>query len=242
MTLVRDSLELASLASTHSHVDGASDDASSARSSTPRRLSSSSDSAASPSRPTRDRSYSVSSAFDFAPVPFNLSTSGPAGYTAVGAPTTRTTGGGLGGLERNKTLTLWKGGLSLVVGLVIGSGIFSSPAQVNINAGSPAASLVVWLIAGTLAWTGAASYAELGGAIPLSGGAQIYLGKIYGEWAGFVFTWCAVTVLKPGSAAIVGIIFGEYVMRAFVGPDAMSAGAWMDKLVAVAGILASTLR
>ena len=103
------------------------------------------------------------------------------------------------------------------MGLIIGSGIFSSPAQVNINAGSYGASLVVWTVAGILAWTGAASYAELGGAIPLNGGAQIYLSKIFGEWAGFLFTWCAVFVLKPGSAAIIAIIGGEYVVRAAVG-------------------------
>jgi amino acid transporter len=148
--------------------------------------------------------------------------------------------GGEGSLERNKTLTLWKGGLSLVVGLIIGSGIFSSPAQVNINAGSPVAALIVWVIAGLLAWTGASSYAELGSAMPLNGGAQIYLSKIYGEWAGFLFTWCAVVVLKPGSAAIVAIIFGEYTVRAFIGADAMDASIWIDKAVAIAGVILVT--
>ena len=122
------------------------------------------------------------------------------------------------------------------MGLIIGSGIFSSPAQVNINAGSYGASLVVWTVAGILAWTGAASYAELGGAIPLNGGAQIYLSKIFGEWAGFLFTWCAVFVLKPGSAAIIAIIGGEYVVRAAVGPDAENASAWINKGMALAGM------
>ena len=122
------------------------------------------------------------------------------------------------------------------MGLIIGSGIFSSPAQVNINAGSYGASLVVWTVAGILAWTGAASYAELGGAIPLNGGAQIYLSKIFGEWAGFLFTWCAVFVLKPGSAAIIAIIGGEYVVRAAVGPDADNASAWINKAMALAGM------
>src|SRR5437762_2361289 len=83
------------------------------------------------------------------------------------------------------------------------SRMFSSPSQVNVNVGSPGASLIVWAIAGVLAWTGAASYAELGGAIPLNGGAQVYLSKIMGELSGFLFTWVAVLVLKPGSAAII---------------------------------------
>jgi amino acid transporter len=143
-------------------------------------------------------------------------------------------------LEKNKSLT-YLNGLSLVVGLIIGSGIFSSPSQVNRNAGSPGASLLVWVVAGILAWTGAASYAELGGAIPLNGGAQVYLSKIFGEWAGFLFTWCAVCVLKPGSAAIIAIIFGEYLVRAIVGPEAVSSTAWLDKGVALAGLVIVTL-
>lgn len=186
-----------------------------------------------------NRSYSVSSAFDFAPALFPLSNSG-AGYTAIGAPSGQALAAGEGSLERHKTLTLWKGGLSLVVGLIIGSGIFSSPAQVNINAGSPVAALAVWVIAGLLAWTGASSFAELGGAMPLNGGAQIYLSKIYGEWAGFLFTWCAVVVLKPGSAAIIAIIFGEYTVRAFIGADAMDASVWINKAVALAGMVLVT--
>lgn len=57
-------------------------------------------------------------------------------------------------LEKIKTVTYWSG-LSLVVGLQIGSGIFSSPALVNRNAGSIGMSLIVWVVAGCLAWTGA---------------------------------------------------------------------------------------
>ena len=128
-----------------------------------------------------------------------------------------------------------------MVGLIIGSGIFSSPSQVTINAGSPGASLVVWALAGILAWTGAASFAELGGAIPLNGGAQVYLTKIFGDVAGFLFTWCAVLVLKPGSAAIIAIIFGEYVVRAAVGADAADVSIWINKAVALAGLALVTL-
>lgn len=57
-------------------------------------------------------------------------------------------------LEKLKTVNYWSG-LSLVVGLQIGSGIFSSPALVNRNAGSVGMSLIVWILAGCLAWTGA---------------------------------------------------------------------------------------
>ena len=236
----RDSLELASFASSDANLSHSSRSSSPSGISSSRKLSLSNDdplSASNPasSRPTpHGRSYSVSSAFDFASNLFPLSSTA-AGYSALGDPSSRPLDINDASLEKHKSLT-YLNGLSLVVGLIIGSGIFSSPAQVNINAGSYGASLVVWTVAGILAWTGAASYAELGGAIPLNGGAQIYLSKIFGEWAGFLFTWCAVFVLKPGSAAIIAIIGGEYVVRAAVGPDAENASAWINKGMALAGM------
>ncbi|KAJ6277612.1 amino acid permease-domain-containing protein [Bipolaris maydis] len=247
----RDSLELASLASSSHASPRSSHESSSSGAPSSRRLSFDDEDPLSelnpaghdPSRPRRTRTYSVSSAFDFAPNLFPLSSTAQ-GYTALGAPAnpaldpSNALNGG--SLEKNKSLT-YLNGLSLVIGLIIGSGIFSSPSQVNKNAGSPGASLLVWLIAGILAWTGAASYAELGGAIPLNGGAQVYLSKIFGEWAGFLFTWCAVMVLKPGSAAIIAIIFGEYVVRAVIGAEAVDAGTWLNKSVALVGLVIVTL-
>ncbi|OAA72569.1 amino acid transporter [Cordyceps fumosorosea ARSEF 2679] len=190
------------------------------------------------------RSYSVSSTFDFAANLFPLSsTAGAGGYAPIGAPTSAgRRGGTLGGgsLEKHKTLS-YLNGLSLIVGLIIGSGIFSSPSQVSSRVGSAGAGLVVWVVAGLLAWTGAASFAELGGAIPLNGGAQVYLAKTFGELAGFLFTWAAVLVLKPGSAAIIAIIMGEYLVRAAIGADAETISPWVCKAVALVGIFAVTL-
>ncbi len=241
----RDSLELASLASSDAGASHSSRSSSPSGISSSRKLSLSNDdplAASNPaaSRPTpHGRSYSVSSAFDFASNLFPLSSTA-AGYSALGDPSSRPVDLHGASLEKHKSLT-YLNGLSLIVGLIIGSGIFSSPAQVNINAGSYGASLVVWTVAGILAWTGAASYAELGGAIPLNGGAQVYLSKIFGDWAGFLFTWCAVFVLKPGSAAIISIIFGEYMVRAVVGADAENASAWTNKGVALAGLALVTI-
>lgn len=239
----RDSLELASLASSspnHSHSSGSS---SPSGVSSSRKQSYSNDDPLNPAttpRPTpHSRSYSVSSAFDFASNLFPLSSTA-VGYSVLGAPGSGPVDLNGASLEKHKSLT-YLNGLSLIVGLIIGSGIFSSPAQVNINAGSYGASLIIWTVAGILAWTGAASYAELGGAIPLNGGAQVYLSKIFGDWAGFLFTWSAVFVLKPGSSAIIAIIFGEYVVRAAVGADAENASAWINKVVALAGLTAITI-
>ncbi|KAK3297027.1 amino acid permease-domain-containing protein [Chaetomium fimeti] len=256
----RDSLELASLASSGGGSEA--DDISSRPSiSSSRRaslerddpLDSHNPAAAPRSRPEHHaRSFSVSSTFDFASNLFPLSsTTGAAGYAPLGASSSsgleggvsgargggRGGGGGGGGgsLEKHKTLT-YLNGLSLIVGLIIGSGIFSSPSQVNSHAGSPGAALIVWVVAGILAWTGAASYAELGGAIPLNGGPQVYLSKIFGELAGFLFTWVAVLVLKPGGAAIVSIIMGEYLVRAGIGAEAETVNIWVNKSVALVGL------
>ncbi|OXV06748.1 hypothetical protein Egran_05485 [Elaphomyces granulatus] len=247
---LRDSLELASLVSSSSPESVGRSSLSSTSLISSHRISleandplSSENSAVEADRPSRTRTYSVSSAFDFGSNLYPLSQTA-AGYAPLGAPSLASLDRHHGlideSLEKNKSLT-YLNGLSLIVGLIIGSGIFSSPSQVVANAGSPGASLVVWVVAGLLAWTGAASYAELGGAIPLNGGAQVYLSKIFGELMGFLFTWCAVFVLKPGSAAIISLIFGEYLVRAVVGADSENVNPWINKGVGVLGLLFVTL-
>ncbi|OLL21750.1 b(0,+)-type amino acid transporter 1 [Neolecta irregularis DAH-3] len=117
-------------------------------------------------------------------------------------------------LEKEKSVS-FASGVALVVGLQIGSGIFSSTGFVFLNSGSVGVSLIVWIVAGLLAWTGAASYAELGAAIPLNGGPVAYLHHIFGPLPSFLFSWTAITALKPGGAAIIAIIFAEYLLRLF---------------------------
>ncbi|KAL8734585.1 MAG: hypothetical protein Q9166_001485 [cf. Caloplaca sp. 2 TL-2023] len=236
----RDSLELASLASSTPTSSHASQSSSPSGISSSRKFSLSGEDPLSPSNPAgrtpqrhliHSRSFSVSSAFDFASNLFPLSTTAT-GYTSLGSTQNNALDLVDGGnLEKHKSIT-YLNGLSLIVGLIIGSGIFSSPAQITTNAGSPGASLIVWLVAGILAWTGAASYAELGGAIPLNGGAQVYLSKIFGDLFGFLFTWSSIFVLKPGSAAIIAIIFGEYVLRAFT-PNSTSTSPLPNPSVSI---------
>lgn len=78
----------------------------------------------------------------------------------------------------------------------------SSPGVVVANTNSVGASLVVWLISGLLAWTGASSFAELGSAIPQNGGAQAYLSYAYGPMVSYLFAWTAIIALKPGWSAL----------------------------------------
>lgn len=243
----RDSLELASLASSSPSRSARSSISSSSSS---RRLSTELANLDDPltndvgreGRLGRNRSYSVGSTFDFGGhmIPLTASASD---QTYISLDPTLGSGSRGGGLEKIKSVTFLNG-LSLVVGLQIGSGIFSTPAQVNTNAGSPGASLIVWFVAGVLAWTGAASYTELGGAIPLSGGAQAYLQHTFGDLPAFLFAWTAVIVLKPAGSAMISIIFGEYLNDVLAGAlteDAKRPPEWANKLTALAGIALVTM-
>jgi hypothetical protein len=87
-------------------------------------------------------------------------------------------------------------GLTLVVGVMIGSGIFASPGPVALHAGSVGMSLFTWVVCGLLAWTGALSYAELGAEIPISGGEHAYLNYAYGSLPAFLYSWTAITCMK----------------------------------------------
>ena len=134
-------------------------------------------------------------------------------------------------LGKTKKLTFFNG-LGLVVGLQIGSGIFASPNQISDHAGSPGLALIVWVTAGLLAWTGAVSYAELGAAIPRNGGTQVYLSEIFGALPAFMYAWTAVTILKPGSAAIIALVCGEY-----FGKGLGIETVWVHKATAVGSVL-----
>jgi hypothetical protein len=98
------------------------------------------------------------------------------------------------------------GGVALIVGIVIGSGIFSSPGVVAAETGSVGTALLVWAIAGVLSWAGGSSFAELGTALPGNGGHQVYLNAAFGPLAAYCYSFSAVTALKPGSQAIISLM------------------------------------
>ncbi|KAI8342113.1 amino acid/polyamine transporter I [Chlamydoabsidia padenii] len=104
-------------------------------------------------------------------------------------------------------------GLGLVIGSMIGSGLFSSPGAVLEATGAPGTALMIWLVAGLLALSGALCYAELGTIFTENGGEILYLGRAYGSMVAFVFEFVTITVQKPGSVAIICIVLGEYISR-----------------------------
>jgi amino acid transporter len=100
---------------------------------------------------------------------------------------------------------------AVLVSIQIGSGIFASPAQVDSNVPSPGVALLVWALGGLLSWAGAASFAELGAALPLNGGMQEYLRHVYGDTAAFLMAWIYIMAVKPSSMAIQSIVIAESV-------------------------------
>jgi L-type amino acid transporter 9 len=100
-------------------------------------------------------------------------------------------------------------GFALLISIVIGSGVFSSPGPIDANVPSPGAALLVWLVGGILAWTGALTMAELGTAFPGEGGIQPYLSYIYGEVWGYMAAWSWIVATMPATLAILSIVFVE---------------------------------
>lgn len=116
--------------------------------------------------------------------------------------------------EIERHVTLFQG-INLIIGLMIGSGIFASPGPVLKYSGSVGMSLIVWFTAGCLALTGALCYAELGTMIPSSGGEYQYLNVSFGSLVSFLFSWTAILVQKPGSLSIICVVFADYICKMF---------------------------
>ncbi|KAH9253487.1 hypothetical protein BASA81_008534 [Batrachochytrium salamandrivorans] len=139
----------------------------------------------------------------------------------------------------------WLDGVSLVVGSIVGSGVFASSGVVARHTGSTGASLGIWAVAGGLALMGAMCYVELGTRFPSAGGEIAYLAEGFESsiWS-YAFMWTNVIMTRPLSMAIVCRIVGEYLVE-FV---AKSSGGgdgnhteWAVQLAALLAALSATL-
>ncbi len=101
------------------------------------------------------------------------------------------------------------GAVSMIVGIVIGSGIFLSVNRVAAGTGSPWMIVVLWVVAGLMTLMGALCYAELGTIFPKAGGEYVFLKEGLGSLAAFLSGWVAFTVNLAGSAAALAVIFSE---------------------------------
>ena len=118
---------------------------------------------------------------------------------------------------------------SLVVGIVIGAGMFSVPAVVAANSAGPAEMMLAWLVGGALSIAGALCYAELATAHPHPGGEYHFLRLAWGPRLAFLFAWARLTVIPTGSIALLAFIFGDYASQVLplgaMSPALFAAGA-----------------
>jgi APA family basic amino acid/polyamine antiporter len=160
-----------------------------------------------------------------------------------------------------RRLTTWDAAM-IVIGGVIGAGIFLTPATVARNTSSGSQVLILWAIGGLLTLAGVLCYAELGARRPQAGGIYVYLREAFGLLPGFLFGWTMALINYPGSVAAVATMFAEYLCTAlglapamYVKPVAVGAivfivginlfgiraGAWMQNVFTVLKLAAIAL-
>src|ERR1700722_8616207 len=141
--------------------------------------------------------------------------------------------------------------MAIVVGTVIGSGIFLVPHDMVRAVGSARMVFIVWIFGGLLSLAGALSYAELAAAIPEAGGEYAYLREAYGPMWGFLYSWTQMWVAKSGSIATLATGFFLYLANFYppleqifvkipipLGPNGTPLEVKYGQILAVALILA----
>jgi APA family basic amino acid/polyamine antiporter len=98
----------------------------------------------------------------------------------------------------------------LVIGTIIGTGVFMKASVMAQHVGTPVLVIVAWVVTGVLTLAGALTYAELGAMLPSAGGEYVYLRKAYGEARAFLFGWMRFVVGSTGSIAILGVGFATF--------------------------------
>ncbi len=99
---------------------------------------------------------------------------------------------------------------SIIVGIIIGAGIYEATPLIAANTGDLLSLIAVWLIGGLLAVIGALCYAELATTYPEDGGDYVYLKCAFGRRLAFVFAWCELWIVRPGSIGAMAFVFARY--------------------------------
>lgn len=135
--------------------------------------------------------------------------------------------------------------VALIVGIVIGAGIFKTPSLVADISGDAGWALVLWVVGALISIMGALCYAELCTAYPNAGGDYHFLHRAFGRHLSFIYGWSRATIINTGSIALLAFIFGDY-MSTLVNLGTFSSAIWawlivlVLTLVHLAGIHASS--
>lgn len=124
--------------------------------------------------------------------------------------------------------------VAIIVGIVIGAGIFKAPSIVAGSVSTAEVFIALWIAGGIISLVGALCYAELGSAYPNAGGEYFFLTRAFGGWVGFIFAWARMSVVQTGAIAAIAFVFGDYATRLF------SLGANSSVLYALLAVVAVT--
>ncbi|MEN8127109.1 MAG: amino acid permease [Planctomycetota bacterium] len=111
--------------------------------------------------------------------------------------------------QPQKTLSVFDS-VCIIVGIIIGAGIYETAPLVAASMGAAPATLAIWLVGGLIALAGALNYSELATAYPTSGGDYVYLTRAFGKGTGFLFGWTQLVIIRPGDIALMAFVFGRY--------------------------------
>ncbi len=112
----------------------------------------------------------------------------------------------------------------LVIGGVIGSGIFRKPGIMAGQVGSPELLLAVWVLAGIITLIGALTNAEVAAMIPATGGQFLFFERMYGRFVAYLYGWSVFAVIQTGSIAAVAYVFAEYATQFVALPEIRGPG------------------
>ncbi len=131
------------------------------------------------------------------------------------------------------TLTLLDA-VAMIVGIVIGAGIFKAPSIVAGSVSSEQVFIALWIAGGVISLVGALCYAELGSAYPNAGGEYFFLSRAFGGKVGFLFAWARMSVVQTGAIAAIAFVFGDYASQL------LSLGAKGPVIYAMLAVIAVT--
>lgn len=111
--------------------------------------------------------------------------------------------------QLKQTIGLWPA-VSIIIGSIIGSGVFMKPSTMAAQLGSPLWLAAVWIIAGIFSLIGALIYAEVGAMLPETGGQYVYFRHMYGKFIAFLYGWAAFAVINTASVAAIAFVCAQY--------------------------------
>lgn len=107
---------------------------------------------------------------------------------------------------------------AIVIGSMIGSGIFKKSASMSGELGAPGIVLMIWLVAGLISLIGALTNAEVAGMLPRAGGQYVYFREMYGDFTAYLYGWAIFAVIQTGSIASIAYVFSGYLEYFFPAP------------------------